>query len=353
MGGVGEGQPLHASRRTPSTGGVSRRSSGRHSSSSRRSRRASAPERPARCDIALQVPPDLVEDVRRPAPSSIAPASRPGLISLHPVPQSTLGGGAPLNDLRVRQAINHAVDVDKIIKFILDGQAVRVATLYGRQTSRLRSRGQKPYEYNPQKARSCWPRRGFANGFTIGLDAPIGGNPIKPVEVAQAVAADPREGRDQDADADAGHRDLRADEVRLQARAHPHVESGWPSRPTASCTRRRTPGAVLPLPRALRRRVDRLDGAERSELNPTKRLAVLKAIQQKVRDDAPFLVLYQQRGHLRGEQAPGLELGAGWLPLPDHDQVPIDVRRAAGSRPGSHRGGRRPLPLRARSRVIR
>ena len=34
---------------------------------------------------------------------------------------------------------------------------------------------------------------------------------------------------------------------------------------------------------------------ERSELNPTRRLAVLKAIQQKVRDDAPFLVLYQQK----------------------------------------------------------
>jgi ABC-type transport system substrate-binding protein len=34
---------------------------------------------------------------------------------------------------------------------------------------------------------------------------------------------------------------------------------------------------------------------ERSELNPTRRLAVLKAVQQKMRDDAPFLVLYQQK----------------------------------------------------------
>ena len=91
--------------------------------------------------------------------------------------------------MRVRQAINHAVDVDKIIKFILNGQAVRAATLYGRQTAGFDPEV-KPYEYNPQRAKELLTQAGFATGFSIGMDAPIGGNPIKPVEVAQAVAAD-------------------------------------------------------------------------------------------------------------------------------------------------------------------
>ena len=34
---------------------------------------------------------------------------------------------------------------------------------------------------------------------------------------------------------------------------------------------------------------------QRAELNPAHQLAILKAIQQKMRDDAPFLVLYQQK----------------------------------------------------------
>ena len=103
------------------------------------------------CDIALQVPPDLIEDVEKTGTVRIAPAESPRIIYFILYPQSALGGGTPLNDVRVRQAINHAVDVDKIIKFILNGQAVRVATLYGRQTAGFDPEV-KPYEYNPQRA---------------------------------------------------------------------------------------------------------------------------------------------------------------------------------------------------------
>src|SRR4029078_11826150 len=112
------------------------------------------------CDIALQVPPDLIEDVEKTGTVRIAPAESPRIIYFILYPQSTLGGGAPLNDLRVRQAINHAVDVDKIIKFILNGQAVRVATLYGRQTAGFDPEV-KPYEYNPQNAKELLAQARF------------------------------------------------------------------------------------------------------------------------------------------------------------------------------------------------
>ena len=122
------------------------------------------------CDIALQVPPDLMEDVEKSGSVRIAPAESPRIIYFILYPQSTLGGGAPLNDLRVRQAINHAVDVDKIIKFILNGQAVRVATLYGRQTAgfdprssptsttRSGPRSSSPRPGSPTACRSAWTR---------------------------------------------------------------------------------------------------------------------------------------------------------------------------------------------------
>ena len=245
------------------------------------------------CDIALQVPPDLIEDVEKTGTVRIAPAESPRIIYFILYPQSTLGGGAPLNDLRVRQAINHAVDVDKIIKFILNGQAVRVATLYGRQTAGFDPEV-KPYEYNPQKAKELLAQAGFANGFTIGLDAPIGGNPIKPVEVAQAVAADLEK---------VG---IKTQMRTLDTATYAQMKFGYKLAPILMWNWMAFEADYILYAQAHSKaqffhypvhspEVDRLMEQERSELNPTKRLAVLKAIQQKVRDDAPFLVLYQQK----------------------------------------------------------
>ena len=47
------------------------------------------------CDIALQVPPDLIEDVEKSGAVRIAPAESPRIIYFILYPQSTLGGGAP------------------------------------------------------------------------------------------------------------------------------------------------------------------------------------------------------------------------------------------------------------------
>jgi peptide/nickel transport system substrate-binding protein len=152
----------------------------------------------------------------------------------------------------------------------------------------------KPYEYNPQRAKELLTQAGFANGFTIGLDAPIGGNPIKPVEVAQAVAAD-----------------LEKVGIKAQLRTtdtatYAQMKFGYKLAPILMWNWMAFEADYILYMQAHSKaqffhypghtpEVDRLMEQQRAELNPTRRLAVLKTIQQKMREDAPFLVLYQQK----------------------------------------------------------
>jgi len=71
---------------------------------------------------------------------------------------------APFNDVRVRHAINHAVDVDLIIDTILEGVGVRVNGPLGNQVW-----GAHPdlpaYEFDLDLARQLLAEAGFADGF--------------------------------------------------------------------------------------------------------------------------------------------------------------------------------------------
>jgi peptide/nickel transport system substrate-binding protein/oligopeptide transport system substrate-binding protein len=77
----------------------------------------------------------------------------------------------PLKDVRVRQALNHAVDVRTILDKLLGGRG-RVAagvippTLEGADTAR------KPYTYDPAAAKKLLAAAGYANGFDIELWIP-------------------------------------------------------------------------------------------------------------------------------------------------------------------------------------
>ncbi len=94
---------------------------------------------------------------------------------------------APLTDKRVRQALNHAVNKDAIVKHILGG--------IGRVSDAPISPGIfgytpiKTYEFNPEKARALLAEAGFPKGFEITLH-PAVGRYYMDVSVATAVAAD-------------------------------------------------------------------------------------------------------------------------------------------------------------------
>jgi len=77
---------------------------------------------------------------------------------------------APLNDVRVRQALNYAVDVDAIISALYLGHATRLATAvptaaFGYDASVT------PYPYDPAKAKELLAEAGYPNGFSIEFDS--------------------------------------------------------------------------------------------------------------------------------------------------------------------------------------
>ncbi len=94
----------------------------------------------------------------------------------------------PFNDVRVRQALNYAVNWDAIISTLLGGYAFRNASTIGALTNGY-DPNLKPYAYDPAKAKQLLAEAGYPNGFATTLDGPIGRyNQDK--EVAQAVVAD-------------------------------------------------------------------------------------------------------------------------------------------------------------------
>src|SRR5438132_1105476 len=88
-------------------------------------------------------------------------------------------------DKRVRQAIMSAVDVDEIIKTVLDGKAMRVATMltplhFGFDPSL------KPVKQDVAKAKKLLADAGLPNGVEITLNGPQG-RYVRDKEVAEAV----------------------------------------------------------------------------------------------------------------------------------------------------------------------
>jgi peptide/nickel transport system substrate-binding protein len=88
-------------------------------------------------------------------------------------------------DKRVRQAIAYAIDVDEIIKGVLDGKAVRTATMltslhFGYDASL------KPIKQDLAKVKELLTAAGFPGGIDLTLNSPQG-RYVRDKEVAEAV----------------------------------------------------------------------------------------------------------------------------------------------------------------------
>jgi len=119
-------------------------------------------------DLVTTLPPNLARELDRVAG-----------IRVHRVPSTWiiyLGLNAfkkPLSDVRVRQALNYATDVDAIIKNVLDGNGRRLEgpltpQMFGFDAS---IRG---YSHDPAKARRLLAEAGYPDGLEITLEAPAG-----------------------------------------------------------------------------------------------------------------------------------------------------------------------------------
>jgi peptide/nickel transport system substrate-binding protein len=92
----------------------------------------------------------------------------------------------PFDDVRVRQAVNYAVDKEAIIKGVLQGAGYELASVL-RQGMLGYDANLKPYPYDPARARSLLGEAGQTN-LTVELGSPDGRYPNDKL-VAQAVAA--------------------------------------------------------------------------------------------------------------------------------------------------------------------
>ncbi len=93
----------------------------------------------------------------------------------------------PLSDVKVRQALNHAVNRPLINKALFNDKAILCAGPISPRTLGA-DPGLKPYEYNPEKAKKLLAEAGYPNGFEIRLAF----SPYMPQvqEQAEAIAAD-------------------------------------------------------------------------------------------------------------------------------------------------------------------
>src|SRR5574337_1706177 len=90
----------------------------------------------------------------------------------------------PFDDVRVRQALNYAVDKESIVKNIYQGLSAVVPTVVG--PLNVGYAPVKGYGYDPAKAKKLLADAGYPNGFTTTLWTPKG-RYLKDFELAQAV----------------------------------------------------------------------------------------------------------------------------------------------------------------------
>jgi ABC-type transport system substrate-binding protein len=91
----------------------------------------------------------------------------------------------PLDNVKVRRAITHAIDRNTIIKHILEGNAYPLSGLVGPQVFGYDA-GAKALSYDPGKAKQLLSEAGFPNGFEVEYYSPTGRYP-KDREVALVI----------------------------------------------------------------------------------------------------------------------------------------------------------------------
>ncbi|HEU67693.1 MAG TPA: ABC transporter substrate-binding protein [Candidatus Acetothermia bacterium] len=74
----------------------------------------------------------------------------------------------PFDDVRVRRAVNYAIDVDRIVEFVLGGLATPIPTIMSPDSPFYAPL--TPYGYDPDKARALLAAAGYGAGFSVTLD---------------------------------------------------------------------------------------------------------------------------------------------------------------------------------------
>ncbi|MCX5915547.1 MAG: ABC transporter substrate-binding protein [Deltaproteobacteria bacterium] len=136
-------------------------------------------------DIIVNIPPHLARLMDWKGRSSVAkvPSSRVIFMAF----DTTQGG--PVADKKVRQAIAQAIDVDKILKNVLEGNAIRLGTPFTKYHFGY-DPAIRPNPFNPEMAKKLLAEAG-AQGFELTLNSP-NGRYLNDKEVSEAAVGDLR-----------------------------------------------------------------------------------------------------------------------------------------------------------------
>jgi peptide/nickel transport system substrate-binding protein len=139
-------------------------------------------------DIIKAVPPDQMDVINKSgqARTATSPILRTAMLQLD---QAGRSGPNPMQDKRVRLAANLAVDIDGIIKHVLNGLADRTATTVNPMAFGF-DPGLKPYKQDLAQAKKLLAEAGYPSGLEVGFlrSQPV----VEPgvIQTSDAIVAD-------------------------------------------------------------------------------------------------------------------------------------------------------------------
>jgi peptide/nickel transport system substrate-binding protein len=96
-------------------------------------------------------------------------------------------GETPLADVKVRQALNYAVNKDELIEFILEGHGVKLDGQLPTQQYFGHNPDLQAFPYDPDQAKALLEEAGYGDGFEITLRGPVG-RYMADKELTEAIA---------------------------------------------------------------------------------------------------------------------------------------------------------------------
>ena len=130
-------------------------------------------------DVIVNVPPDNINDVNRSEKARVSSVD-----GLRKIFVGLRGDKPPLNDKRVRLALNYGLNFDAVNRALLNGSGKRAKSMLNPPHEPPDA---KPFEYNINRAKQLLTEAGYPNGFSLDMMAPSG-RYIKDKELAQAIA---------------------------------------------------------------------------------------------------------------------------------------------------------------------
>ncbi len=136
-------------------------------------------------DLVSDIPPDQVGKVKASGVARIEVSTLGGFVIMVKLTNYLMPG--PWQDARVRRAINYAIDMDTIIKAVLEGNGAFLGAPLEKEAFGFNP-NIKWWGYDPERAKALLREAGYPNGFDMELHAP-NRRYMNDIEVVQAMAS--------------------------------------------------------------------------------------------------------------------------------------------------------------------